>query len=83
MVATALAAMPPEDRTDWYSLSVDDASLRLYVNPAVGLSEAESPNGRRQSLSTPSDRSTSDGRPSRTRIATPTREPSRARSRVR
>jgi Ca2+-transporting ATPase len=40
-VATALAAMPTEDGTDWYSLSVDDACRRLDVDPAVGLSEAE------------------------------------------
>ncbi len=41
MVATEIAAVPTEDRTDWHSLSVEDVCRRLDVDPAVGLSAAE------------------------------------------
>jgi Ca2+-transporting ATPase len=41
MVATEIAALPTEDGTDWYRLSVEDVCGRLDVDPAVGLSAAE------------------------------------------
>jgi P-type Ca2+ transporter type 2C len=40
-MATDIAAVPAEDRTDWYGLSVDDTCRRLDVDSAVGLSASE------------------------------------------
>jgi P-type Ca2+ transporter type 2C len=41
MVATDVAALPTEEGTDWYRLSVDEVCGRLDVDPAVGLTGAQ------------------------------------------
>jgi Ca2+-transporting ATPase len=41
MATTEIAALPTEDGTDWYRLSVEDVCGRLDVDPAVGLTTAQ------------------------------------------